>query len=188
MRTRPAPATIVRHAALAAALAGAAPLAAQGAGAPPAAARPTLVVAAENRTAAAEAARGAARRDTTLRPGDVVRYRLTFVNAAPHALRGLALRNPVPAGLRYVAGSARASRADVRLEYSADSGRTYAERPAEQLVVDGRVTERPVAPERFTAVRWTLAGELAPRQTVVAEYEARVAGPARVTRAAAGAR
>lgn len=136
--------------------------------------QPTLEVKAENRTAQAAAARGARRADTTVHAGDVLRYRLTFTNAAPRPIRNVALANPVPAGLQFVAGSAKASRADARAEYSLDGGKTWSAHPTEPVVVDGRQVERPVAPERFTAVRWVVDGAVAPAAVVTAEFEARL--------------
>jgi uncharacterized repeat protein (TIGR01451 family) len=142
--------------------------------APAAGAAPTLRVVAENRTAAQAAARGARRADSTVHAGDVVRYKLTFTNSADRAIRNVAIQNPVPAGLQYVAGSAKASRDDARAEYSIDGGHTWSPRPMETVVVDGARIERPVAPERYTAVRWTVGGAVAPTATVTAEFEARL--------------
>lgn len=138
------------------------------------AAGPSLVVAAENRTASADAARGAKRASAAARPGDVLRYTLVFSNASPRQVRGVALTNPVPAGLRYVAGSTTASRADAQPEFSIDSGRTWAAAPVEVMVIDGRRTERPAAAARYTHVRWTVAGWVQPGTTVTAAFEARV--------------
>lgn len=135
--------------------------------------QPSLTVVAENRTAQAAAARGARRADSTVLSGDVLRYRLTFTNAAPRPIRNVALANPVPAGLQFVAGSAKASRADARAEYSVD-GRTWSARPMETVTVDGRQVERAVAPERYTAVRWVVDGAVAPAAVVTAEFEARL--------------
>jgi uncharacterized repeat protein (TIGR01451 family) len=137
-------------------------------------AAPSLVVTAENRTAVAEAARGARRANAAARPGDVLRYQLVFSNASARQVRGVALTNPVPAGLRYVAGSTTASRADAQPEFSIDSGRTWAASPVDVVVVDGRRTERPAAAERYTHVRWTVAGWVQPGTTVTAAFEARV--------------
>jgi uncharacterized repeat protein (TIGR01451 family) len=135
---------------------------------------PALAVVAENRTAAAEAARGAKRADAKLRPGDVLRYRLTFTNAAERPVRQVRLDNPIPAGLQFVGGSARSPRADARAEYSADGGKTFAPQPVETVVVDGKQLRRPVAPERYTHVRWTVGDWVAPRAAVTAEFEARL--------------
>ena len=136
--------------------------------------QPSLKVVAENRTAQAAAARGARRADTTVHAGDVLRYRLTFTNSAPRAIRNVALANPVPGGLQFVAGSAKASRSDARAEYSADGGKTWSREPMETVTVDDRQVERPVAPERYTAVRWVVDGAVAPAAVVTAEFEARL--------------
>jgi len=133
-----------------------------------------LVVTASNRTATADAARGAKRADDRARPGDVLHYTLTFTNVTPAPVRGVTLANPLPAGVHFVGGSARATREDARAEYSADGGKTFSTQPVEEVVVDGRTVTRPVAPERFTHVRWTVAGSVAPGATVVAEFDARV--------------
>jgi uncharacterized repeat protein (TIGR01451 family) len=136
--------------------------------------QPSLKVVAENRTAQAAAARGGSRADTTVHAGDVLRYRLTFTNGAPRAIRNVALANPVPGGLQFVAGSAKASRSDARAEYSLDGGKSWSARPVETVTVDGRQVERPVAPERYTAVRWVVDGAVAPAAVVTAEFEARL--------------
>lgn len=139
---------------------------------------PALAVVAENRTAAAEAARGRRRSDERLRPGDVLRYRLTFTNAAARPVRQVRLDNPIPAGLHFVAGSARSARADARAEYSADGGKTFSAQPMETVVVDGKQVRRPAAPERYTHVRWTVGDWVAPSAAVTAEFEARLPGVA----------
>ncbi len=137
-----------------------------------------LAVTATNRTLAADAARGAARQDDHVRPGDVLRYRLTFTNTAGRPVRGVNLSNPLPQSFRFVGGSVRSSRADARPEYSADGGRTFSAQPTEEVVVEGRRIRRPVAPERYTHVRWTVDGWVAPGATVTAEFDARLAGTA----------
>lgn len=127
-----------------------------------------------NRTAEAEAARGAARATAEAKPGDVLHYRLLFTNTSPRTVQGIKIANPLPAGIRYVAGTARATRDDARLEYSADGGRTFSAQPMEEVEVDGRRVQRPVPAERYTHVRWTVEGRVAPGATVTAEFDARV--------------
>ena len=135
---------------------------------------PSLQVVAENRTASAAAARGARRADSTVHSGDVVRYTLKFSNTAGRPVRAVAIQNPVPTGLQFVAGSAKSSRDDARAEYSVDGGKTWSARPMETVVVDGRQVERAVAPERYTAVRWVVSGWVQPTAVVTAEFEARL--------------
>lgn len=150
----------------------------QGGGAAPtaqASQRQALRITVENRTAAAEAARGAPRRDTDARPGDVLRYRLVFQNTAGRPIQGVALANPLAAGMKYVGGSSLASRDDMRVEYSIDGGQTYAAQPMEEVVQeDGTRVRRPAPPEKYTHVRWTVGGWLSPEATVTAEFEARL--------------
>ncbi|HEV2147979.1 MAG TPA: hypothetical protein VGR37_11305 [Longimicrobiaceae bacterium] len=137
-----------------------------------------LVATATNRTLAAEAARGAPRKDERVLPGDVLRFRLAFTNTAGKPVRGVNLANPLPEGFRFVAGSVRSSRDDARAEYSADGGETFSAQPMEEVVVEGRRVRRPIAPERYTHVRWTVDGWVAPGATVTAELDARLAAPA----------
>jgi uncharacterized repeat protein (TIGR01451 family) len=141
--------------------------------------RPALTIAVQNRSAADEAAKGAARRDSTVRPGDVLRYTLTFVNQTAGAIRNVQLRNELPSGLVLVAGTVKASRSDAQAEYSADGGKTYSATPTEEVVVDGKTVRRPVPPAQYTHVRWTVNGAVAPQATVTAEYDTRVSSGAR---------
>lgn len=144
----------------------------QGRPVPPAG--PTFVMSARNVTAAEAASRGTARRDSAALPGDEVRYSMVFTNTTDGAIRNVTLDNPLPAGLQYVAGSARATRAEAPAEFSVDGGRTYSAQPMETVVVNGVRTSRPVPTERYTHVRWVIRGAVAPRATVTAEFSARV--------------
>jgi uncharacterized repeat protein (TIGR01451 family) len=136
-------------------------------------AAPTLMVAALNMTAEQESPRSAR---STVRPNDVLRYTLTFTNPTGRALGNVELKNPIPAGVRFVAGSTHASRIDARVEFSADGGKSWAAQPMESAVVDGKPVMRPVPSERFTHIRWVVAGAVAPQATVTADFEAKVGG------------
>lgn len=131
-----------------------------------------LQVTAQNRTAAELAARGTPRGDDRIRPGDVVRYRLAFTNPQRSPVRPV-LANPIAPGMAFVAGSARTARTDARAEYSIDGGRTFSAQPMETALVDGRRVQRPASAEKYTHVRWTVGGFVAPGATVVAEFDAR---------------
>lgn len=134
---------------------------------------PTLVVNALNTTAVAQST-GSAR--ATVLPNDVLRYTLTLTNPTSRALSNVELRNPMPAGVRYVTGSAHASRADARLEFSADGGKSWAAEPVETAVVAGQTVTRPIPVERYTHIRWVVVGTVAPNAMVRADFEARVGG------------
>jgi uncharacterized repeat protein (TIGR01451 family) len=134
-----------------------------------------LALTATNKTAAAEAARGAPRADQHTRPGDVLRYSLTFTNNVGQPVRGMTFTSPLAGGLQFEGNSIKASRDDARVSYSADGGSTYSQQPMEEVVVDGKRVKRPVDPSRYTHVRWTVDGWLAPDAAVTAEYSARLA-------------
>jgi uncharacterized repeat protein (TIGR01451 family) len=151
-------------------------------------ASPALVVTAQNLMAADARHRALAARggdSAAVMPGDVVRYQLHFTNVTGAAIRGVVFNNPLPAGLRYDAGSAAADRDDVAIEFSIDGGKRYAAQPMVEVEVDGQRVERPAAPELYTHVRWTVKGQVLPGAQVRAEFRARLA--AGETRAAAAA-
>ena len=133
-----------------------------------------LVITVLNRTAAAESDSGNARADETARPGDVLRYRLSFTNRTDGPVRGVVLSNPIPSTIAFVGGSVRSSRDDVQVEYSVDGGRTWSAEPTEEVLVNGSRVRRPIPPERFTNVRWTVSGLVQPRATVTADYDTRI--------------
>src|SRR5690625_7441246 len=88
-----------------------------------------LVVAAENRTAAEEAERGAPRPDEAVRVGDLIRYTLTFKNPSDGPVSSVVLHNSFTAGMSFVVGSAVASRCDIWCEYSAYWGEGISDSP-----------------------------------------------------------
>jgi uncharacterized repeat protein (TIGR01451 family) len=114
-----------------------------------------------------------ARRGEVL-PGDTVRYRLLFTNVSAGAVHGIVLDNPIPAGLHYAAGSAKADRADVAILYSIDGGKSYSAEPMIDAVVDGRHEQHAAPAELYTHVRWTIRGDVPRGAQMRAEYEAQV--------------
>ncbi len=110
----------------------------------------------------------------TVMPVDVVRYRLTFTNLRTDSVRSVQFNDPLPGGLRYMAGTAGANRADVTVEFSIDSGKSYAKQPMVEVVVDGQKVTRPAAPSLYTNVRWSINGWVKPNAQVTAEFQAQV--------------
>lgn len=143
---------------------------------PPAASR-ALVVTAEN-LSASEPQRARAGDPNVLRPGDIVRYRLAFTNITADSVRNVQFNDPVPAGLRYVVGSARADRPDVLVEFSIDSGRTFSEVPEIEDVVNGQKTRRAAPAERYTHVRWSARGWVPSRSKIATEFKVQMPAPA----------
>ena len=113
--------------------------------------------------------------DTTrVMPGDTVRYHLVFTNVSAGAVHGIVLDNPIPAGLRYAVGSAKADRADVAILYSIDGGKTYSAEPVIESVVDGKREQHAAPAEMYTHVRWAVRGDVAKGAQLRAEYDAQV--------------
>jgi uncharacterized repeat protein (TIGR01451 family) len=134
-----------------------------------------LVLTAANRTAAAEAANGAPRASGLAKPGDEIAYRLAFTNTAGRPVRGVTFTNALPAGALFVGGSVRSSRTDLTVEYSADGGETFSAQPMEEVLIDGRRVRRPVDAARYTDIRWSVAGWVAPDALITTEYHTRLA-------------
>jgi uncharacterized repeat protein (TIGR01451 family) len=149
------------------------PAMAQGTAAPKA-----LVITAENLMAGdaqhkAAASRG--RDSKELMPGDVLRYRLTFTNVTPHAVKSVVFDNPLPAGLRYQAGTASSDRQQVVIQYSIDSGKSYSAQPMIEAEVDGKRVQRPAPADMYTHIRWSVQGSVLPGAVVRAEFRAQLA-------------
>jgi uncharacterized repeat protein (TIGR01451 family) len=134
-----------------------------------------LVVTAENLMADDARRQEMARRGgdpNAVFPGDVVAYQLVFTNITAAPVRNVEFIDPLPAGLQYVAQSATADRADVVIEYSADGGETFSDRPTIEVVVDGERVLRPAPSDKYTHIRWRIEGAVQPGAQVTAEFRA----------------
>jgi len=103
-----------------------------------------------------------------------VRYHLLFTNVSAGAVHGIVLDNPIPAGLHYEAGSAKADRADIAVLFSIDGGKSFSAAPMIDVVVDGRHEQHAAPAELYTNVRWTVRGDVPKGAQVRAEYDALV--------------
>jgi uncharacterized repeat protein (TIGR01451 family) len=136
-----------------------------------------LVITASNQMAGDAAHQEMARQGgdaNALLPGDVVLYRLTFTNITDVQVRNVDFKDPLPAGLHFVGGSATADREDVAITYSIDGGQTYLEQPMIEEVIDGERVVRPAPPEMYTHVRWLVSGWVQPGSQVTAEFKAQL--------------
>ncbi len=109
-----------------------------------------------------------------LLPGDVVHYRLVFTNTTDTPVRNVEFKDPLPAGLRYVDGSALADRDDVQITYSIDGGRSYSLQPMIEEIVDGERVSHPAPVEMYTHIRWVVSGWVEPAAEVTAEFRAQL--------------
>ena len=134
----------------------------------------SLVVTAVNMTADSAREAGLERKDKTMaRPGDVIGYSLAFTNTTRGTVRSVQFVDPLPKGLVYLPGSARADK-PVQIEYSIDGGKTYLARPMIVVVESGQRVEKPAPRDAYTHIRWTVSGPLAPGAQVTAGFEAEV--------------
>lgn len=110
-----------------------------------------------------------------VRPQDVIEYRLTYSNTGTTAVQHVAITDPVPAGVQYVAKTAKDARSH-RVEFSVDSGKTFHAWPVKvtKKAADGKEITVDATPEMVTHIRWTLSGDLKPANEVTFSYRARV--------------
>ena len=136
--------------------------------------RKPLVITASNLTADSAKAAGAQRQDVSMaRPGDLLAYSLAFTNTTSGSVNNVQFVDPLPNGLVYKAGSARADK-PVQISYSIDGGKSYSARPMITVVEQGRRVEKPASVERYTHIRWTVSGPLAAGAQVTAGFNAEV--------------
>ena len=105
---------------------------------------------------------------TEAHPGDVIKYRLAYKNEGTAPAVGFVLNNRIPAGTHL---NAVPTATNCRLEFSADGGATFSEKPTR--VANGKTV--PVPPEKFTNLRCTQTPKLiSPGQVVATDYFVKV--------------
>ncbi len=109
----------------------------------------------------------------TVETGDVVEYRLVFTNITGRPVNNIQFTDPLTEGMYYLQGTAGADREVVDVEFSLDGGTSYSELPMIEVVVDGRIEQRPANPEDYTDIRWTVHGEVEPDARVAAVFQVR---------------
>ncbi|HEX3865800.1 MAG TPA: NEW3 domain-containing protein [Gemmatimonadaceae bacterium] len=101
------------------------------------------------------------------KPGQRVRYTIVAHNTGDHPAASLAPVVKIPAGERYVDGTA-----GTNAEYSVDAGKTWSATPMVRVTNPGGVTtQRRALPAEFDAIRWTAAVPLAPGARMTFAYD-----------------
>jgi uncharacterized repeat protein (TIGR01451 family) len=110
-----------------------------------------------------------------VRPQDVIEYRLTYANNGPVAVRNVSITDPVPAGVQYVAKTAKNEKSH-RVEFSVDSGKSFHAWPVKvtKKTADGKEITADATPDMVTHIRWTVSGELKPESEISFSYRAKV--------------
>ena len=97
---------------------------------------------------------------TKVAPGDRILYSVEITNQGDREARNPVAFGPIPAGTRFVAGTATAD-PKLKVEYSIDGGKTYS--PSPTITIPGKdgKPQTVAAPlERYTTVRWMWSGAL----------------------------
>lgn len=96
------------------------------------------------------------------KPGELMEYRLTFVNSGESAVSGLNIVDPIPANTTFVSDSAN-SNAVALFEVSIDGGRTFESEPVVRIETqaDGSQKEVVISSDQYTHVRWAVEEQLA---------------------------
>lgn len=114
---------------------------------------------------------------STARPGQVVEYRVVVVNTSNEILPGgnAYITGPVPASTDYIAETATPASDKAGLEFSADGGQNFAEKPMVMKKNDkGEEELVEVNPEEYTDARWHLLQAIAPQETLTFSYRVTV--------------
>ncbi len=98
--------------------------------------------------------------DTKVAPGDRILYSVEISNQGDREARNPVAFGPIPAGTRFVAGTATAD-PKLKVEYSIDGGKTYSSSPTITILgKDGKPQTVAAPVERYTTLRWMWRGAL----------------------------
>ena len=94
-------------------------------------------------------------------PGELMEYRLVFVNNGDSAVSGLQVVDPVPDNTTFVGGSA-STDADARFEVSIDGGKSFEGEPVTRVETqpDGSQKTVVIPPAQYTHLRWAVEDAL----------------------------
>ena len=101
-------------------------------------------------------------------PGDEVVWTITATNVCKTPTDNVAIANPVPEHMSYVAGSATGTGADVA--YSLDGKEFKSAAELQVRAADG--TARAARADEYRAIRWTYKATFAPGATAFVRYRA----------------
>lgn len=117
---------------------------------------------------------------TTVRPGQLIEYRIDHHNTFNNAIGGVAIVGPVPdeavVDVNHL-GSSKAANVEVQGDFDPDRpGEEWSTLPAMRVVIkdDGSRELVEATPEDFTAVRWTLEAPMQSNEVVTNSWRVRV--------------
>ena len=94
-------------------------------------------------------------------PGELMEYRLTFVNNGESSVSGLKVIDPIPANTTFVSDSAR-TKVDAQFEVSIDGGHSFELEPVTRIETqaDGSQKKVVIPPAQYTHIRWAVEDAL----------------------------
>ena len=106
----------------------------------------------------------------TARPGDVIEYRVKYMNTGKGAARNLLGALPIPAGMEFVPDSAIPSEVSASLD-----GKIFEKIPLHRKVrlADGSIVVREVPPSEYRSLRWSFPS-LEPGASITAHARMRI--------------
>ena len=111
---------------------------------------------------------------TKVSPGDRILYRVEVSNQGDTEAKNPTAFGPIPAGTKYVAGTATQD-VSLKVDYSIDGGKTFAAVPSLTVTgKDGKAQTVPAPADRYTTVRWTWSVPLPAGATSSVSYQVQV--------------
>jgi len=111
----------------------------------------------------------------TVRPGDLLRYRIRVKNNTGRPLSNIQFNQPIPGNMVYLLESAEFNGAKNKITFSIDGGRIFVGRPRVTKVKPGGGVESMDAPaNRYTHVQWSVEESLPPGKLAEAIFKVRV--------------
>lgn len=98
---------------------------------------------------------------TVAEPGEIMEYRLTFVNNGDSSVSGLKVVDPIPENTTFVSDSAR-TEVTSSFEVSIDGGESFESEPVTRIETqaDGSQKEVVIPPAQYTHIRWAVEDAL----------------------------
>jgi len=93
---------------------------------------------------------------TTINPGDVIFYTLSYINSGNDVATSVVLDDPIPAGTSYLPGTAYGEGAEIIFSVDGKSFKKPSLLTYEIKKRDGSLEKRTASPEEYTHVRWVI--------------------------------
>jgi uncharacterized repeat protein (TIGR01451 family) len=111
---------------------------------------------------------------TTVNPGDLLRYSVTGQNSGKAPAKKFAVTQPIPKQMVYQLNSAQQSNS-ASVVYSIDDGKSFVAEPKVKVKnTEGKEELRPAPAEMYSHVRWQFKDGLNPNSKIKVSYDVKV--------------